>query len=593
MLKEHIAETLRADPLHDRRRRIGRRDAAAPDRLGVPRPARRPPAASRASRTSGASCRRRRTATCSTSYFNDGLAAPVGRAAAARGGDSGRTGQVGCAAQFDGPTRRASARSSATTRGCGWTPTTQAGCGLPAEQVYDRADEPRRRALHDPGLHGRRSSAGAPQDGFANRPYDNTGVQYGLRALRVGPHHRRAVRRPQREGRRARHRLGAVQPARSRRRPRRRSTVAYRGGLVTDGRELAKRARSLDVRGQDNYEIHADFHTYAMRARLDRDNGHHDNQVIWTGARAQVGDPYSFDAGVHGSSTTGSSASRPTAATGSLAREGAAQPAARRAVDTCWFEGRRVTDQSTCRAAFPYFGDPRIAAGRPARRRRPEVPAAAARARRLRRRLHRRAVVAAAARRSRAASATTRGPASASSRPSRGCRSPTARAGARSAPHRHHARSPEAPHHETPRHSDRRRRAGGDGRARAVRVGRRALRHRAVVRHRAQPRRPRRPAAGRADARRADLAAGRRRAERRPRPRGHAHRHEQRRRARRPAADLLQRRPGRDAAGQGDGHALADDAWPRRSTRASPAATRRSSATRCATRATTSSSRPR
>ena len=35
------------------------------------------------------------------------------------------------------------------------------------------------------------------------------------------------------------------------------------------------------------------------------------------------------------------------------------------AVDACWIAGRKVTDMSTCRTAFPYYGAPRIAAGGP------------------------------------------------------------------------------------------------------------------------------------------------------------------------------------------------------------------------------------
>ena len=35
------------------------------------------------------------------------------------------------------------------------------------------------------------------------------------------------------------------------------------------------------------------------------------------------------------------------------------------AVDACFIEGEKVTDPETCRATFPYYGDPRIAAGGP------------------------------------------------------------------------------------------------------------------------------------------------------------------------------------------------------------------------------------
>ena len=38
----------------------------------------------------------------------------------------------------------------------------------------------------------------------------------------------------------------------------------------------------LDLRGSSNQEIHTDYHSWALRARLDAANGTHANQVIWT-----------------------------------------------------------------------------------------------------------------------------------------------------------------------------------------------------------------------------------------------------------------------------------------------------------------------
>ena len=37
------------------------------------------------------------------------------------------------------------------------------------------------------------------------------------------------------------------------------------------------------------------------------------------------------------------------------------------AVDSCFIAERQITDMNVCRAAFPYFGAPRIAAGGPRR----------------------------------------------------------------------------------------------------------------------------------------------------------------------------------------------------------------------------------
>jgi hypothetical protein len=204
-------------------------------------------------------------------------------------------------------------------------------------------------------IFGRRSA-----DGFAHRPYDNVGVQYGLEALRAGRISAEQFVDLNED-------VGGLdidweyQPERSAA-DGAALEVAYRGGLVSHGRELAK-VPIIDIRGQDNYEIHADFHSYAMRARLDAANGHHDNQVIFTGARPQVGDPTSFErafdlvdewlGGVERDRGRGSLAEK-------VRRN---RPAA--AVDSCWFEGRAVTDPETCRRLFPYYGDPRIVAGGP------------------------------------------------------------------------------------------------------------------------------------------------------------------------------------------------------------------------------------
>jgi hypothetical protein len=199
-----------------------------------------------------------------------------------------------------------------------------------------------------------------PSDGFANRPFDNVGVQYGLGALQSGK-----INAEQFVD--LNEKVGGLdidwnfQPKRSVA-DRAALDVAYRAGLSNDGGQM-DRVPTIDIRGQDNYEIHADFHSYVMRARLDEANGNHDSQVIFTGARPQVGDPTSFDEAFtlvdEWLSRIEADHSHRTLAE-KVRRD---RPAA--AVDTCWFEGHPVTDHSTCRALFPYFGDPRIAAGGP------------------------------------------------------------------------------------------------------------------------------------------------------------------------------------------------------------------------------------
>jgi hypothetical protein len=60
------------------------------------------------------------------------------------------------------------------------------------------------------------------------------------------------------------------------------AAIAYRTGQVTDARQLAN-VPIIDLRAySETGEIHTSFYTYKMRARLDRANGGHGNQLIWT-----------------------------------------------------------------------------------------------------------------------------------------------------------------------------------------------------------------------------------------------------------------------------------------------------------------------
>ena len=58
--------------------------------------------------------------------------------------------------------------------------------------------------------------------------------------------------------------------------------TAYSGGMVSDGRQLAKVA-IIDLRGNQSAagDIHMNWRPFAVRDRLDRQFGDHDNQVIW------------------------------------------------------------------------------------------------------------------------------------------------------------------------------------------------------------------------------------------------------------------------------------------------------------------------
>ena len=197
-------------------------------------------------------------------------------------------------------------------------------------------------------------------DGFGNYPYDNVGVQYGLVAVNSGqitPEQFVDVNEKvggldidwNHQAQRSRADLAAVR-------------TMYRAGLVTFPREAAK-VPIMDLRGSSNLEIHTDFNSYAMRARLQKANGHADNQVIWTSPVPLGGDSekvsVSFDLLDTWLARIEADRSKRSLEQKVLRN----RPAA--AVDACWIGGRKVTDMQKCRAALPYYSDPRIAAGGP------------------------------------------------------------------------------------------------------------------------------------------------------------------------------------------------------------------------------------
>jgi hypothetical protein len=163
-------------------------------------------------------------------------------------------------------------------------------CALPAEVVYNPQSNPKgvRCAAQDymKAIWGPRPRAEwGPVErkiglGFPQLPIDNVGVQYGLKAFQDG-----LITATQFVDLNAK--IGGIdidyQFV-----PRRMNVdaetlrTAYSAGQITDARQLADVA-ILDLRGYSEVgEVHTSYHSYAMRARLDQRNGHHENQVIWT-----------------------------------------------------------------------------------------------------------------------------------------------------------------------------------------------------------------------------------------------------------------------------------------------------------------------
>ncbi|HVT34383.1 MAG TPA: DUF6351 family protein [Nevskiaceae bacterium] len=123
--------------------------------------------------------------------------------------------------------------------------------------------------------------------GFAGFPVDNVGVQYGLRSLQNGlitPDQfvdlNLKIGGLDQDTNAIAQRTAAVQPA---------LANAYRSGLINETNNMDQVA-IIDCRGPDPGAFHDAYRAFAVRARLDREHGNHDNQMIWEGPVPIIGD---------------------------------------------------------------------------------------------------------------------------------------------------------------------------------------------------------------------------------------------------------------------------------------------------------------
>jgi hypothetical protein len=171
------------------------------------------------------------------------------------------------------------------------TNTNNCGAGFPAAIVYDPT-------LRRNGV--RCDTDGSPQepqwgtfvdaDGNTKTklPYDNVGVQYGLKALQAGViSAEEFVRLNEGVGSFNNDRVWSGGSTASPIIPAARQTaqtdvlpIIYKSGILADGKQLAKVA-IIDLRSHSNIaDIHMPWRSWSERDRLDRANGTHANQVI-------------------------------------------------------------------------------------------------------------------------------------------------------------------------------------------------------------------------------------------------------------------------------------------------------------------------
>ncbi len=131
--------------------------------------------------------------------------------------------------------------------------------------------------------------------GFTNIPFGNVGIQYGLQALQKAE-----ITPAQFVDLNVK--IGGLnvdvefQEARASI-PLDTIANAYRGGAITVGNNLDQVA-IINFLGPDPGAAHDSVHAWWVRWRLDREQGHHDNHVMWGGPVALFGDPYYFQQGL-------------------------------------------------------------------------------------------------------------------------------------------------------------------------------------------------------------------------------------------------------------------------------------------------------
>jgi hypothetical protein len=242
---------------------------------------------------------------------------------------------------------------------------------LPAAVRYHPVDNPKGARCdvfdHTVNVYGR-----DPVTGFARRPVDNTGVQYGLSALRSGAISMdQFLDLNQKIG--GHDNDGEMSAARSVADPEA-LRAAYATGRLTSGGGGMAHVPILDSRGyldlKPTGDIHLKYHSFSLRERLRRSNGSIANTVMLVhGAKAPRGyEAYTF--AKMDEWLTNLVAAAPALADRSVDAIAKARPAD--LVDSCYSDsGERIVEPQTasggaCNKLYPTFPSPHMLAGAPA-----------------------------------------------------------------------------------------------------------------------------------------------------------------------------------------------------------------------------------
>jgi hypothetical protein len=235
--------------------------------------------------------------------------------------------------------------------------------GVPAGQVYDPKTNPKgARCTYQDNMvnvFGR-----DPKTGFARRPFDNVGIQYGLKALNDGKitieqfvDLNRSVGGHDIDGHVVAARTVADPEA---------LRIAFRSGRVNDASKGMAMIPMIDVRPYTDGtgDVHDAVNTHITRARLVAANGTSGNQVLHTygpGIFMDRVQPANLD---EMEQWLAAIANDITPAKTPLEKVIRNRPAT--VTDACYTkDGQKITDMSRCAQMFPVYANPRLNAGMP------------------------------------------------------------------------------------------------------------------------------------------------------------------------------------------------------------------------------------
>lgn len=200
-----------------------------------------------------------------------------------------------------------------------------------------------------------------PTTGYANNPYDNVGIPYGFQALESG-----AITPAEFADLNAY--IGGVDKNDFYSAARSTADLAalpvlYRSGFINEANGLCG-VPIVDLRGHDSTEIHQDYRTYIMRARLDKACGNHNNQIVITGPIPLEGASTFPQVGFDINNQWLTNIFNDHRAVSLPTKVAQDKPAD--AVDTCVdASGQTIPCEVAGTPVYPYYKNPRIAAGEP------------------------------------------------------------------------------------------------------------------------------------------------------------------------------------------------------------------------------------